>query len=137
MLDSFVVSSLKMVIFFVQHFLILHDVVLVWPRSNLVPRVHIHLVPFRRTKVTQALGMRLATFVTLQSRMRTSLICYFKSPSNMLQHFVTGWPNVCNIFFFFFFFFRLSIITLYTTINLLTMLFFVILVRVSTFQEVA
>ena len=33
----------------------------------------------------------------LHRSMRTSSICYFKEPSNMLQHIATGWPNVCNM----------------------------------------
>ena len=33
----------------------------------------------------------------LRRGMRTSSICYFKAPSNMLQDIATEWPNVCNM----------------------------------------
>ena len=44
---------------------------------------------------------RLATFMqhccTGACALVYSSICYFKEPSNMLQHIATGRPNVCNM----------------------------------------
>ena len=44
-----------------------------------------------------AFGPVLATL--LHWSMRTSSICYFKAPSNKLQHIATGWPNMCHMLY--------------------------------------
>ena len=126
MLDD-VRSSLKMAKFFSQHFWVLHDFVpfgiaceqalfgdasLVAarerprnsePLSGRVQRAReqrkTSLPPLAVTRgfATRVLPPKRACLQATFGSMRASSICFFKAPSNMLQHIATGWPNACNM----------------------------------------